>query len=116
MNKITFKCYTMKKNDLFISANVTLNLFCTGKTMFESQRNLISLTKDYIEEALVNKDLKTHIHLLKRPAPLFMHIDYIKCAIIQSLSLIIFKISNNFKTFKKIFEIDYSINKLHPCH
>ena len=116
MKKITFRCYTIKKENLFVSANVTLNLLCTGKTPFESMRNLITLTKDYLEEAIINKDLKARIHLLKRPAPLFMYVDYIKCAIIQTLFLIIFKISNNFKAFKKIFEIDYSVNKLHPCH
>lgn len=116
MKRIIFNCYSMKKEDIFVSANVTLNLLCTGKTMFESQKNLIHLTCDYLDEAIINKDLKTHIHLLKRPAPLFMHIDYIRCVVMQTLFNIIFKISDNFKAFRKNLEIDYSINKLHPCH
>jgi|GEM_PF-4597945 len=116
MKLIKFKCYTIKKDGVFVSANVTLNLFCTGATLMESQKNLIRLTRDYLEEAIINKDIKTHKHLLKRPAPLFMHIDYMKCFFMQILFSVIFKLSSNFVAFKRKFEIDYSINKLRHSH
>lgn len=80
------RCYlTGVKGDYF-AACITLNLTASGKTEKSAIANLEKNIKSYLEVVLKDKNPDNYLHLLNRPAPLYMYTDYVKCFIVHHLT------------------------------
>jgi len=80
------RCYlTGVKGDYF-AACITLNLTASGKTEKIAIASLEKNIKSYLEVVLKEKNPKDYLHLLNRPAPLYMYTDYIRCFIVHNIT------------------------------
>lgn len=104
MNDLQYQklnCYVTRKHGLFFAACITVNLTATGYTLEEARNNLDELLIDYLKIIVEGHEFNEFKHLLNRPAPFFMYIDYAKC----------FVLFNLFK-FKKELTFEESAQKL----
>ena len=76
IHEIVFKCYIIKKKDMYVSGCINLNLLCTGNAIKESKDKLIELMKDYLEVAIIGKNLKEAKHFLNRKVQSPLLIQY----------------------------------------
>ncbi len=86
MKSFKVRNYALEKDGIYFAASITLNLTATGNTLTEAKNNLNKLVHDYLRTITKNRELKDIEHLLNRPAPLYMYIDYIICSIYHCLS------------------------------
>ncbi len=97
-DRFIVRCYTMKKDEAYFAACLTLNLTAVGKTMEEAKRELEDVINLYLEVAVNNQPLEEAKRLLRRPAPLYMYVEFSMCFIISK----IFAKSKNEKVFTQI--------------
>lgn len=105
MEPLKVECYTMKKKGQHFAGCITLNLFAFGETQEKAQINLDTEIKEYL--SLFNdlsfnaKNFKEVEHLLNRPAPIYMWVEYSLCYIISHVETFIFHANpKNWLSFK----------------
>jgi predicted RNase H-like HicB family nuclease len=88
IKKHKIRCYIRKKGDAFFAGCPTLNLTGVGKTIEAAKKDLEDNITLYFETVFKGKK---HIkydevkHLLKRQAPLSMHVDMVICFVLFHL-------------------------------
>lgn len=85
MKPFRARCYVMPKEGLFYAACLTLNLSAVGETLDEAKSNLDETINEYMRIATEGREYDEFRHLIRRPAPLFMYVDYLVCFAVQFL-------------------------------
>lgn len=86
MRSFKVRCYALKRDGIYFSASITLNLTASGNTLEEAQNNLEKLIRNYLRTITKNRKLEQFEHLLNRPVPAYMYIDYLLCYTCHYLS------------------------------
>lgn len=91
-NQLSFRCFSKKEEDQWVSACIDLNLAAQADTQEESRRKLESMIKTYVYEAhTVHSKYKDQ--LLNRKAPLSILFEYYK--------ILFFKLLLEFPLFRQ---------------
>ena len=90
-NQQSFRCFSKKDEDQWVSICIDLNLAAQADTQKESRSKLESMVRTYLYEAN-NCHSKYKDQLLKRKAPWSIRLEYYKILALKSLlSLPIFR-------------------------